>query len=93
MMAERIVRLDSTALIKEGKIGTTFLTPLNYSDASKLHLRNWPANDSGAERVGSDLSATSHARPVLSFGRSSVETTCVEEVRKYDVSEYWKGLV
>jgi 2-oxoglutarate/2-oxoacid ferredoxin oxidoreductase subunit beta len=25
--------------------------------------------------------------------RQGLETTCVEEVRKYDVSEYWKGLV
>jgi mono/diheme cytochrome c family protein len=25
--------------------------------------------------------------------RRGVETTCVEEVRKYDVSEYWKELV
>ena len=25
--------------------------------------------------------------------RRGLETTCVEEVRKYDVSEYWKGLV
>jgi 2-oxoglutarate ferredoxin oxidoreductase subunit beta len=24
--------------------------------------------------------------------RRGVETTCVEEVRKYDVSEYWRGL-
>jgi 2-oxoglutarate ferredoxin oxidoreductase subunit beta len=25
--------------------------------------------------------------------RQGLETTCVEEVRKYDVSEYWKELV
>ena len=25
--------------------------------------------------------------------RQGLETTCVEEVRKYDVSEYWKGLM
>ncbi len=25
--------------------------------------------------------------------RQGLQTTCVEEVRKYDVSEYWKGLV
>ena len=25
--------------------------------------------------------------------RQGLQTTCVEEVRRYDVSEYWKGLV
>lgn len=25
--------------------------------------------------------------------RRGLQTTCVQEVRKYDVSEYWKGLV
>jgi 2-oxoglutarate ferredoxin oxidoreductase subunit beta len=25
--------------------------------------------------------------------RRGLETTCVEEVRKYDVSEYWRELV
>jgi 2-oxoglutarate/2-oxoacid ferredoxin oxidoreductase subunit beta len=25
--------------------------------------------------------------------RQGLETTCVQEVRKYDVTEYWKGLV
>jgi 2-oxoglutarate ferredoxin oxidoreductase subunit beta len=25
--------------------------------------------------------------------RQGLETTCVEEVRRYDVSEYWKELV
>jgi 2-oxoglutarate ferredoxin oxidoreductase subunit beta len=27
------------------------------------------------------------------ISRQGLETTCVEEVRRYDVSEYWKELV